>query len=224
MIRLPAKILVTGTDTGVGKTFVSGELIRLVRERGLRVKACKPLESGVENIQDSDAYYLSQKLQGIQDVEDVAMYRLEEPLSPHIAAKRQGVQISKPALIERIETLAKDTELLIVEGAGGLCVPILNDYTFADLARDTELSILFVAANKLGVINHLLLSNAHAVSRGLDVLPYILNDVSGDVGLAGKTNKEAIEMCSSLRCLAHLRFKGVLSQDVFEDISEPASI
>lgn len=212
MIPLPAKILVTGTDTGVGKTYVSGELIQAASEAGLRVKAIKPLESGVENIEDSDAAYLWRKLNALkpyqgQSLEDVSMYQFKEPLSPHIAASRAGIEISKAELLEKINNQAKDSDLLVVEGAGGLRVPILNDYTYADLALDAGLSILIVAGNKLGVINHLLLTNEVARNLGLEVLPYILNDLHNDPQLAERTNLAAITNCSQLSCLAHIEFQ-----------------
>lgn len=202
-MKAAKKILVTGTDTNVGKTYVSCSLIRFFKENNLRVKALKPLESGISDEATCDSALLHKSLGDSQDLESVSLYKLPEPLSPHIAARRANVDISIDLILERIEKLSAECDVLIVEGAGGLLVPILDDYTFADLAKDADLLVLVVAGSKLGVINHLKLSLEVAHSRDLDVLPYILNEgLSDEGGLAVETNKEAIRSSCKVSMLA----------------------
>jgi dethiobiotin synthetase len=97
-------------------------------------------------------------------------------------------------------------DVTLVEGAGGLMVPLLPSYTFADLARVLKLPVLVVAANKLGVINHVLLTLEHASCKGLKVLGYVLNRISNDYSLAAETNREVLFGLTGAPCLGELPF------------------
>jgi dethiobiotin synthetase len=97
-------------------------------------------------------------------------------------------------------------DVTIVEGAGGLMVPLLPSFTYADLARVLKLPLIVVAANKLGVINHLLLTLEHASCKALRTLGYVLNQTSSEKSLAAATNREALVSLTGVPCLAELPF------------------
>lgn len=102
--------------------------------------------------------------------------------------------------------LSSKYDVTLVEGAGGLLVPILPKYSYADLARTLGLPLLVVAANRLGAINHLLLTLEHALCRGLTVLGYILNQVTNEPSLAAETNPAALRSLTSVPCLGEIPY------------------
>jgi dethiobiotin synthase len=128
-------------------------------------------------------------------------YVLAEPIAPHEAARRADIAIDVAKLVP-----PPCDGPLVVEGAGGLMVPLLPSYTFADLARVLKLPVLVVAANKLGVINHVLLTLEHASCKGLKVLGYVLNRISNDYSLAAETNREVLFGLTGAPCLGELPF------------------
>ncbi len=220
-------IFITGTDTGVGKTLVAYGLAALLRNLGYKVGVMKPAETGCAEkdgvLFPQDAYYLKEASGCEEPLETICPYRLKEPLAPSVAAERSGVKIDID-LIETIYTeLSSKHDITIVEGAGGLLVPLLPHYTYADFARLLKLPILVVAANRLGVINHLLLTLEHASCRGLQVLGYIFNRLDAQLSLAADTNREALLSLTAVPCLGEIPFIDNLEArrsslaDVFEE-------
>lgn len=203
-------IFITGTDTGVGKTLVACGLAALLRNLGYRVGVMKPAETGCEErdgqLFPQDAFYLKEASGCSEPLEKICPYRLRDPLAPSVAADRSGVKID----IDHIERLYKELRskhaFMIVEGAGGLLVPLLPHYTYADLARLLKLPVLVVAANRLGVINHLLLTLEHATCRGLQVLGYLLNRLDDQSSLAADTNREALLSLTAVPCLGEIPY------------------
>jgi dethiobiotin synthetase len=195
---------ITGTDTGVGKTFVAAGLAALLRELGYRVGVMKPAETGcVERdgqLVPEDAVRLKQASGCAEPIETICPYRLPEPLAPSIAAERAGVKIDMDHLIAVYQAISSKHDVTLVEGAGGLMVPLLPSYTYADFARVNKLPILVVAANRLGAINHLLLTLEHASCKGLRALGYFLNQVSGESSLAVETNREVLSNLTAVPC------------------------
>jgi dethiobiotin synthetase len=141
-----------------------------------------------------------------EPIEKICPYRLPEPLAPSIAAERAGVRIEIDHLLAVFEEISAQHDITIVEGAGGLMVPLLPSYTFADFARVLKLPILVVAANKLGMINHLLLTLEHAGCKGLTVLGYVLNRAAQEGSLAADTNREVLANLTGVPCLGELPF------------------
>ncbi len=183
--------IVTGSDTDVGKTLVSAVLMK-----ALHGTYWKPIQSGA--ISDSDRVMV-QRLTGLGDqyfMEDV--YRLQQPLSPHQAARIDGVTIDpKSIILPAVDTIANRP--LIVEGAGGFMVPITDTYLMADLFRDLGLPLLVVCRNRLGVINHMLLTLEALRNRSLPVMGFIS---SGGTGVAD--NLTTIERLSGVPLLGTL--------------------
>ncbi len=165
-------VLVTGTDTGVGKTTVSVALLSAWAKRGLLVRPCKPLETGVEDgDMHSDADRLAQAV-GLSRAE-TSWLRFRAPVAPEAAAAAEGRPIDPQTLVDRCLMLPGDR--ILIEGAGGLLVPIAPGFLFADLARALGARLLVVARTRLGTINHTLLTLAEARWRGLVVASVVLN-------------------------------------------------
>jgi dethiobiotin synthetase len=215
-------IFVTGTDTGVGKTFFTCGLARWLKSYGYNVGAMKPAETGCELrdglLYPEDAWRLKEATGCAEPIERVCPYRLAEPLAPSIAAERAGVKIDIDHMLAVFAEIKRSHDITLVEGAGGLMVPLVPSYTFADLARVAKLPMIVVAANKLGVINHLLLSLEHASCMGLTVLGYVLNRSLNEQSVAAETNREVLLGLTGVPCLGELPFHqpGSDPADLFE--------
>ena len=203
-------IFVTGTDTGVGKTFFTCGLARWLKSYGHNVGAMKPAETGCELrdglLYPEDAWRLKEATGCAEPIERVCPYRLPEPLAPSIAAERAGLKIDIDHLLAVFAEIKGSHDITLVEGAGGLMVPLVPSYTFADFARVAKLPMIVVAANKLGVINHLLLSLEHASCMGLTVLGYVLNRSLNEPSVAAETNREVLLGLTGVPCLGELPF------------------
>jgi dethiobiotin synthetase len=203
-------ILITGTDTGVGKTVVTASLAALLRDVGYRVGVMKPVETGCEQrdgkLIPKDAVRLKEASRSADPIEKICPYRLSQPLAPSIAAERAGVRIDIDHLLAVYDEISGKHEMTLVEGAGGLMVPLLPSYTYADFAGVLNLPVIVVAANQLGAINHLLLTLEHASCKGLSVLGYVLNRISNESSLAAETNREVLSGLTGVHCLGELPF------------------
>ncbi|MBI3933116.1 MAG: dethiobiotin synthase [Acidobacteria bacterium] len=198
-------ILITGTDTGVGKTFVGCGLAVELRRRGLRVAPFKPAETGCEldpktaQLLPADAMLLREASGTEAPLQSVCPYRFRLPLAPWVAAQREGKEIDPSFLAWQFQELAATHDVVIVETAGGIGVPLADRFHFGDLARLLNLPALVVASSKLGVINHTLLTLEFLRASGVEVLGVILNHLSDDPSPAVQTNED------SLRKLIHTR-------------------
>jgi dethiobiotin synthetase len=203
-------IFITGTDTGVGKTLVAATLAAYLRDIGYRVGVMKPAETGCQEIDGKlfpeDAMRLKEASGFGEPLEKICPYRFAEPLAPSIAAERAGVKIDVDHLLDVYGEISANHDITLVEGAGGLMVPLLPSYTYADFARVLKLPTIVVAANKLGAINHVLLTLEHASCKGLSVLGYVLNRVSNENSLAADTNREVLSSLTGVQCLGELPF------------------
>lgn len=201
-------IFITGTDTGVGKTFVACGLAALFRECGYRVGVMKPVETGClekdGQLVPEDAIRLKEASGCDELLEKICPYRFKDPLAPSVAAERSGVAIDIDVIWKLYGEIGSKHDITIVEGAGGLLVPILPHYTYADLARLLKLPVLVVAANRLGAINHLLLTLEHAACRDLRVLGYVLNNLESQTSLAAETNADALRFLTAVPCLGEI--------------------
>jgi dethiobiotin synthetase len=170
---------VTGTDTGVGKTVIATALVALLRRGGLRVAAMKPVETGVAPGGLSDAARLRAAAGGGLAAADVCPASYAEPLAPLLAAERAGRPVDLAALDAAFARLTAGRDAIVVEGAGGLLVPLTERVSFAELFLRWRLGLVVVAANRLGAINHVLLTVQAARAAGLAVRGVVLNDLPG---------------------------------------------
>lgn len=194
-------IFVTGTDTGVGKTIVAAVLSRVLKLRGVDVGVMKPVTSGCEEREGqlvSDDAELLAWAAGVECNEDVAPYLLREPIAPVEAARIDGVRIDTERIANSFNNLCTRHQFVIVEGAGGLMVPLNGGVLMADLALHLNLPLLVVARPNLGTINHSLLTCFSAGQMGLEVRGVVVNRFPLNPGLAEKGAPHQIgSLCGS---------------------------
>lgn len=196
MIRLG----ITGTDTGVGKTVVSCAIAAGLNRRKLRVAAMKPVETGVSfDDPDRDGALLARAAGGTLPLSVLAPITLAEPLAPLAATRHGGGKIDFALLDHAVRTASSQADALIVEGAGGLLVPITETIAYDSLFARWNLSVVIVAANKLGTINHTRLTIAAARNAGLDVEFVVLNDVAPERASSARDNASIISELEKVR-------------------------
>jgi dethiobiotin synthetase len=204
-------LFITGTDTGVGKTFFACALAAYLKASGYKVGVMKPAETGCDagdgKIAPLDAIALKEASGSDLRLDQICPYQLRAPLAPSVAAQLEGRQIDIDRLIDTYHEISSGHDINLVEGAGGLMVPLLPSYTFADFAHTLKLPLIVVAPNKLGVINHLLLTLEHASCNALRVLGYVLNQLDSTPSMAAETNREALFSLTAVPCLSELPYE-----------------
>ena len=213
-------ILITGTDTGVGKTLVGCGLAAALIVRGKTVGVLKPAETGCP-LQDGalypeDAARLAAFARSPLALDQICPYRFALPVAPSVAAELEGVTIEPQWISETFTRIAAQHDFTIVEGAGGLLVPLVGRYTFADLARDLRLPLLVVVGSKLGALNHALLTLHCTRTLSLPVTGYILNHPTPAFDAAIQTNARTLAQLTDIPSLGALPFFS-LSEDVERD-------
>lgn len=178
--RLIDRLAVTGTDTGVGKTVVACALAARARQRGLRVAVMKPVESGIDvaptdGTVRSDAERLRAAAGSTAPLDLVRPFVYDEPLAPMIAAARSGRPVVMAELDRCRAILEAETDLLLVEGAGGILVPLDVHTSYVDLFVRWQTGVVVVAGNRLGVLNHTLLTVRAIEAAGLHIRGVILS-------------------------------------------------
>jgi dethiobiotin synthetase len=195
------RLLITGTDTGIGKTRVAVALVRALRARGLRVAAMKPIASGcVETAQgwrNEDALALIEASSLSVPYEWVNPYALPLPVSPHLAARHAGVCVELPTITDAASRLlALRPDVLIVEGAGGWLSPLADGIDHVDLARALDCEVLLVVGLRLGCINHARLSVRAILADGLPAVGWVGNEVLESELLLDDVEQELRRMLS----------------------------
>ncbi|NIO09189.1 MAG: dethiobiotin synthase [Deltaproteobacteria bacterium] len=198
-------LFITGTDTGVGKTLVACGLASALRERGLKIGVMKPAETGCQDkggdLFPQDAFYLKEASGTEEPIHRICPYRLASPLAPSVAAEESGIEIQLSLLIQLYTEVSRANDLTLVEGAGGLLVPLHSRSTYADLVLRLKLPVIVVVGNRLGAINHTLLTLEHASKVGIEVAGYVLNDLESQPSPATKTNGRSLQALTSVPCL-----------------------
>jgi dethiobiotin synthetase len=184
----------TGPGTSAGKTFVARALTHALRRSGQRPIALKPIETGAAPL-PADAIALARASGHPQHASDPAFFRAALPLAPYAACLETNSPTPNPRqLAERVRTLAADATHLVVEGAGGLLVPLGAATTIADLARALELPLLVVARDELGVLSSVLTCLASAHAHELQLAAVVLNrHAAADTDLSPRTNRRILQ-------------------------------
>ena len=187
------KIFVAGTDTGVGKTVVAGALAAALVQKGFKVGVMKPISCGGR--QDVDFLLDCAGLH--ENPELVNPIAFEHPLSPNVAARLEGKKIDLKKISRAIQSFEKKYEILVLEGCGGLLVPITEDFLVIDLIRLTKARTILVSRAGLGAINHSLLSLEALKKRAIKPLGVVFNRLNpGPLGFAESTNPQVISRIS----------------------------
>ncbi|NOY65153.1 MAG: dethiobiotin synthase [Nitrospirae bacterium] len=182
-------IFITGTDTGVGKTVIAGALVRVLKRKGLKVGVMKPVETGCAREGDvlipSDGEFLKYMADLDISINEITPYRFETPVAPLVASEIEGVYISPEKILEVYKSLTRKFDFVVVEGVGGLMVPIRDDLFVVDLVSYMGIPLIIVSVNKLGTINHTFLTVDAARSKGVDIKGLIVNEIrqSNDVSV-----------------------------------------
>lgn len=175
-------IFVTGTDTGVGKTLFSGCLAFILKNKG-KVAVFKPVESGCKKDNDkviSSDLNTIKSFSGLDDKDLFNLYRFEKLSSPHLASELENKNIDIELIKKKYNELIQNYNYVIVEGAGGLMVPITRDYTFSDLIKDLEIDVIVVSRSGLGTINHTSLTINHLKQNNAKLIGIVFNFFKGD--------------------------------------------
>jgi dethiobiotin synthetase len=194
-------LFVTGTDTGVGKTVVTGGIVAALRERGRDVGVAKPLQSGaLADDPTGDAMLLREWTGVPETAAEIAPYSFAAAVAPSVAAELEGRVVRLPDAIDAVRAIAEHHEAVVVEGAGGLIVPLGPGWTVADLAVALALPVLVVARAGLGTVNHSALTIRALRSYGLDAVGVVLNGPDDE---STQRNAQLIEELAETRVLGH---------------------
>ncbi len=213
-------LFVTGTDTGVGKTLVAGGLARWLRDLGLAPGVLKPVETGCPLRRGKriprDGTFLRYMAGAPDPIESIVPYRLATPLAPQVAAEKEGVRIRFDRILGHYRRIASRHPCTVVEGAGGILVPVTRQTTMVDLMRRFELPVLVVGRAGLGTLNHTLLTLYYLAQHGIHVAGVILSDTDGRRDPAKASNLEVLRRRCSVPLfgtLPHVRGIGAVRRD-----------
>ena len=171
------RIAITGTDTSVGKTVVAAALVGWLKSNEVDVAAMKPIECGDDG---DDAAFLHRVSGFAGEMSDVRPIRFADPIAPLAAATARNAVIDVSALDGAFSRLSQDRDAVVVEGAGGVLVPITETLSYAQLFARWNLDVIIVAADRLGVINHVLLTVMAVLDQKLTVKGIVLNTIAAD--------------------------------------------
>lgn len=194
-------IFVTGTDTGVGKSIVAASICAALASRGERVAAFKPAVSGLDESSDlwpPDHELLAAAASAGQSADEVAPYRFGAAVSPHLAAEMEGIEVEPDRLRSSAEAAAGRGDVLIVEGVGGLLVPLSPGYLVRDFAVDVGLPVLIAASPGLGTINHTLLSIEAVLAAGLSPVGVVITPWPAEPTELERSNRHTVAGLSGL--------------------------
>ena len=201
---------VTGTDTEVGKTLVSGALILKLREQGKKVLGFKPVVAGT--YLGGNGQLLNEDLETLriasnldQDELSLCPYILDTPAAPNIVAKSENIELEVPTMIRAYNNIKEISDFVVVEGAGGFLVPLNEKENLSDFAQQIDLPVVLVVGMKLGCLNHALLTIESLKSRNLRVAGWVANTLSQQMPLLN-------ENIQTLQSKLSIPFLGLIPQ------------
>jgi len=217
-------IFITATDTEVGKTFVSFLIARGAIDAGINASVIKPVATGGRmvcgELVSPDALFLRKHLPLRVPYAALNPVCLQAPLAPYPAAAIERKPVRPQRLIRAVRAAQEQCDFLVVEGIGGVDVPITKTYWVRDLIRDVGLPALVVARAALGTINHTLLTVRELARSGVDVAGIVINQTQRDrKGLAEKTNRAVIEEIAGVPVLCDIPFLGMTDEKQIRRIS-----
>jgi dethiobiotin synthetase len=179
---------VTGTDTEVGKTLASGALILKLREQGTHAIGFKPVVAGT--YQDATGKILNEDVETLRiasnlgsDELSLCPYVLDQPAAPHLVAARQGLKLEMDVMLQSFRKIQNQADCVVVEGAGGLLIPLNDQKDLSDFAEEIHLPVILVVGMKLGCINHALLTYEAIKARNFNMAGWIANTLTSEMPL-----------------------------------------
>lgn len=201
---------IIGTNTDCGKTYVTCQLVDYLKRENQHVHAIKPVASGCIDV---DGMLVSEDVQRLNQHNDVQLdeslfWRLKRPISPHLAAVEDGVQLSAQAIVKACQSF--QTDILLIEGAGGLMMPLNEQETWVDFLLQANIPVILVVGMQLGCINHTLLTEAVLNMHGIKCVGWIANCIDPDM-LALPENIQTLSNKLSFPRIATVPFEGVIT-------------
>ena len=201
-------IFITGTGTEVGKTLVTGAIAAKLSNLGYKVGVMKPFISGVQKEElksrKTDTGFLKWASKSDAPIEDISPMIFSEPVAPYSAILKSGENIDWPKIEKVYSGQLKKNDFLLMEGIGGICVPLDESTLVIDLIKRWNMPVIVVSPNSLGTINHTLMTIKILQQNNLDVLGIIFNEISDDP--SSTSNPEIIHIFSNIPILGRLRF------------------
>ncbi|MBI4823310.1 MAG: dethiobiotin synthase [Nitrospirae bacterium] len=215
---------ITGTDTGVGKTVIAGLIIRALSILGFKTAGMKPVETGCIRQKDvlipSDGTFLKNVSHMDEGINHIVPYCLEAPLAPMTASEMEGIDISPEKIKGAFDELKRRYDAVVVEGIGGLLVPLKKDYFVLDMIKDMGLPLIVVTRPSLGTINHTLLTVRYAKMEGIEIAGIIINYSSPSQGTqAEETSPHVISVLSPVPVIGIIPHLSDLGKETLEKIA-----
>ncbi len=198
---------ITGTDTEIGKTFVTSALLQAFSQQGMSSLGLKPIASGAElrdgiwHNEDVDSLMQASSVKRSQ--QEVCPYLMQTPAAPHIVAARENVRLDPQVIVQAYQQATMHADAVMVEGVGGFNVPLLDDLSTADLAQQLDLPVIMVVGLRLGCINHALLTAEAIAARGLRLAGWVANTVDPAM-LFQPENTQALQKRINAPMLGHI--------------------
>jgi len=223
---IPQGIFITGTDTGVGKTFIAAGIASALKRQGINVGVMKPAHTGckVKNglLIPSDSITLAMAAAVNDPMDLITPYMFKEPVAPYIAAKENNKRINPARIIKSFEKLCERHDYMVVEGIGGVLVPITRNFYVADLIKIFNIPALIVTRPCLGTINHTILTINCLNERGIPIKGIVINYSKKEkTSLAIKCAPDIIEKLSQIPVIGLISYrykKNLLFSNIFEKI------
>lgn len=207
-MKIPKGFFITGTDTGVGKTYAACLLVETLKKRGLRVAVMKPVAAGIEaDGMNADVRLLMNAANVEAPVELVNPYCFAPAVAPHLAAQQAGVVMRMDVIVNAYAQLAALSDVVVVEGAGGLLVPFDQSSGMDRIPMQLKLPVIMVVGLRLGCLNHALLTAEAIRQRGLEFFGWMSNMIDPTM-LAVEENLKSLSSILCSPCLGKIPWKG----------------
>ncbi|PGS55912.1 dethiobiotin synthase [Bacillus sp. AFS041924] len=197
LLKMGKGYFVTGIDTNIGKTYVTTQMVSCLQRKGIDAIPYKPIQSGVVNIDNrfigEDVAFYKEKLTLSEDDHYYNSYTLKTPVSPHLASKLENVFIDEQVILEKYKQLEDKHDVVFVEGAGGVAVPIKENFGTIDLIKLLNLPVILVTTLRLGTINHTVLTTEYLMSHQINILGLLINNVPSTMNDMEKDNLMMLE-------------------------------
>ncbi|PGM52089.1 dethiobiotin synthase [Bacillus sp. AFS053548] len=197
LLKMGKGYFVTGIDTNIGKTYVTAQMVDCLQNKGIDAIPYKPIQSGVVNINNSligeDTAFYKEKLELTEEHDYYSTYTMKTPVSPHLASKLEDVYIDEQVILEKYKQLENKHDVVFVEGAGGVAVPLKENFGTIDLIKLLNLPVILVTSLKLGTINHTVLTTEYLKSHEINLMGLLINKVPSVMGEMEKDNLVMLE-------------------------------
>ncbi len=203
------QFFITGTDTNIGKTYVCCALLDYFSNLNYKIIGAKPISAGNDLLDhiyvNQDVYQIKKSSNVEVNYSEINYYAFDQPIAPHIAAKKNNITIDFENIKNNLSKLEKKADIILIEGAGGYHVPLDNKRTIADLITYLNIPIIFVAGIKLGCLNHTILSIEAIKRRKQKIFGWVANIVEHDMAQVNE-NIEYLNKIFDAPCLAILPY------------------